>query len=192
VQLDRGALRVEAEAGLPLLVGADAVVGDEGPACACDRTILPVWNTVPTLARPSSWVQAYQTLVCSVNWRRKQEPEQGQVRQHTRSLRLRISIEILGVVRFAMVHTAPYDASLALAGTIAVGRGDPAAISVNEITLPKSERNAFTLRLKPEVFAFVKHAAEDENRSAPNFVETVLLAEKRRREALNTSLGEAK
>lgn len=48
------------------------------------------------------------------------------------------------------------------------------------------------MRLKPEVFAFVKHAAEDENRSIPNFVETVLLSEKRRREALNTSLGEAK
>jgi len=58
--------------------------------------------------------------------------------------------------------------------------------------LPKSERDAFTLRFKPEVFAFVKHAAEDENRSAPNSVETVLLAEKRRREALNTSLGEAR
>jgi hypothetical protein len=31
VQLDGGALRVQPEAGLPLLVGADAVVGDEGP-----------------------------------------------------------------------------------------------------------------------------------------------------------------
>lgn len=91
-----------------------------------------------------------------------------------------------------MVRTASYNASLALAGAIAVGRGNPAAIIVNEVTLPKSERDAFTLRLKSEVFAFVKHAAEDENRSIPNFVETVLLAEKRRREALNTSLGEAK
>jgi len=56
----------------------------------------------------------------------------------------------------------------------------------------KSERDAFTLRLKPELFAFVKDAAEDENRSVPNFVETVLLAEKRRREALNASQIEVK
>jgi len=33
VQLDSGALRIEAEAGLALLVGADAVVGDEGARC---------------------------------------------------------------------------------------------------------------------------------------------------------------
>jgi len=46
-----------------------------------------------------------------------------------------------------------------------------------------SERNAFTLRLKPDVLQFVKQAAEQENRSIPNFVETVLIAEKRRREA---------
>ena len=45
-----------------------------------------------------------------------------------------------------------------------------------------SERDAFTLRLKPELLRFVKEAAEEENRSIPNFVETVLLAEKRRRE----------
>ncbi len=61
-----------------------------------------------------------------------------------------------------------------------------------EVALPKSERDAFTLRLKPELFAFVKEAAEDENRSMPNFVETVLLAEKRRREARNASHSEAK
>jgi len=46
-----------------------------------------------------------------------------------------------------------------------------------------SERDAFTLRLKPDVLRFVKQAAEDENRSIPNYVETVLIAEKRRREA---------
>lgn len=46
-----------------------------------------------------------------------------------------------------------------------------------------SERDAFTLRLKPDVLQFVKEAAEAENRSVPNFVETVLIAEKRRREA---------
>ncbi len=46
-----------------------------------------------------------------------------------------------------------------------------------------SERDAFTLRLKPDLFRFVRDAAEDENRSIPNFVETVLLAEKRRRDA---------
>ena len=45
-----------------------------------------------------------------------------------------------------------------------------------------SERDAFTLRLKPDLLQFVKEAAEDENRSVPNFVETVLIAEKRRRE----------
>ncbi len=66
VQLDRGALGVEAEAGLPLLVGADAVVGDEGPACACDGTELPVWNTVPTLARSLRPVHPLQTSVCIV------------------------------------------------------------------------------------------------------------------------------
>ena len=49
-----------------------------------------------------------------------------------------------------------------------------------------SERDAFTLRLKPDVFQFVKEAAEDENRSIPNFVETMLIAEKRRREAQKT------
>jgi hypothetical protein len=49
----------------------------------------------------------------------------------------------------------------------------------------KVERDAFTLRLKPEVLGFVKQAAEEENRSVPNFVETVLLSEKRRRETLS-------
>ena len=44
----------------------------------------------------------------------------------------------------------------------------------------KDERDAFTLRLKPEILSFVKQAAEEENRSVPNFVETVLLSEKRR------------
>ena len=47
----------------------------------------------------------------------------------------------------------------------------------------KIERDAFTLRLKPDVLSFVKQAAEEENRSIPNFVETVLLAEQRRRKA---------
>lgn len=46
-----------------------------------------------------------------------------------------------------------------------------------------SERDAFTLRLKPDLLRFVRDAAEEENRSIPNFVETVLLAEQRRREA---------
>ncbi len=46
-----------------------------------------------------------------------------------------------------------------------------------------SGRDAFTLRLKPDVLRFVQQAAEEENRSIPNFVETVLIAEKRRREA---------
>jgi hypothetical protein len=49
----------------------------------------------------------------------------------------------------------------------------------------KVERDAFTLRLKPEILSFVKQAAEEENRSVPNFMETVLLSEKRRRETLS-------
>ena len=55
----------------------------------------------------------------------------------------------------------------------------------------KIERDAFTLRLKPEVLSFVKQAAEDENRSVPNFVETVLLTEKRRREILSQASKDA-
>ena len=46
-----------------------------------------------------------------------------------------------------------------------------------------SERDAFTLRLKPDLLRFVKEAADDQNRSVPNYVETVLLAEKRRQDA---------
>ncbi len=46
-----------------------------------------------------------------------------------------------------------------------------------------SDRDAFTLRLKPDLMRFVKEAAEDQNRSVPNYVETVLLAEKRRQGA---------
>ena len=46
-----------------------------------------------------------------------------------------------------------------------------------------SERDAFTLRLKPDLLRFVKEAAEDQNRSVPNYVETVLLAEKKRQDA---------
>jgi len=46
-----------------------------------------------------------------------------------------------------------------------------------------SERDAFTLRLKPDLLRFVKEAAEDQNRSVPNNVETVLLAEKGRQDA---------
>ncbi len=46
-----------------------------------------------------------------------------------------------------------------------------------------SERDAFTLRLKPTLLRFVKEAADEQNRSVPNYVETVLLAEKKRHEA---------
>ncbi len=53
-----------------------------------------------------------------------------------------------------------------------------------------SERDAFTLRLKPDVLRFVQQAAKEENRSIPNFVETVLIAEKRRREARASSKSE--
>ncbi len=73
----------------------------------------------------------------------------------------------------------------------AVNRGDPNLAFPYEVALPQSERDAFTLRLKPELLAFVKDAAEKENRSVPNFVETVLLADKRRREVQNASSGEA-
>ena len=58
--------------------------------------------------------------------------------------------------------------------------------------MPKIERDAFTLRLKPELLSFVKQAAEEENRSMPNFVETVLLNEKRRREAQSAGSDGAK
>ena len=54
-----------------------------------------------------------------------------------------------------------------------------------------SERDAFTLRLKPALFNFVKASAEDENRSIPNFVETVLLEEKKRREAQAVEMPKA-
>lgn len=58
--------------------------------------------------------------------------------------------------------------------------------------MSKTERDAFTLRLKPELLSFVKQAAEEENRSMPNFVETVLLNEKRRRDAHSQGPTEAK
>ncbi len=44
------------------------------------------------------------------------------------------------------------------------------------------ERDAFTLRLNPTLLHFVKEAADEQNRSVPNYVETVLLAEKKRHE----------
>ena len=46
-----------------------------------------------------------------------------------------------------------------------------------------SEREAFILRLKPDLLQFVKEMADEENRSIPNFVETVLIGERRRRQA---------
>ena len=46
-----------------------------------------------------------------------------------------------------------------------------------------SSIEAFTLRLKPALLQFVREMAEEQNRSVPNYVETVLLAEKRRHEA---------
>jgi len=57
VQLGGRALRIETKPGLPLLVGADAVIGVEGPCGSCDGTELPVWAVVPllpclTLSRP--------------------------------------------------------------------------------------------------------------------------------------------
>ncbi len=80
MQLDGGALGFEAEAGLSLLVGADAVVGDEGPACTCDRTTLPCWTTIPTLARRLGPVHPLQTDVCIVIEHAEGEPECLKVR----------------------------------------------------------------------------------------------------------------
>lgn len=93
---------------------------------------------------------------------------------------------------FIMMHPTPRDARLARDSVMTVRRRDPLLGGPHEGAVLKSERDAFTLRLKPELFAFVKDAAEDENRSVPNFVETLLLAEKRRREALNASQIEMK
>ena len=53
-----------------------------------------------------------------------------------------------------------------------------------------TEREAFTLRLRPDLLAFVKQAAEDQNRSIPNYVETVLLAEMRRSNMQSMSKAE--
>jgi hypothetical protein len=72
VQLDRGALGVEAKSGLALLVGADAIIGDES---AYDGTALPSWIVVPTLPYPRARVQTLQTLVCLVTAPGKAEPE---------------------------------------------------------------------------------------------------------------------
>ena len=57
--------------------------------------------------------------------------------------------------------------------------------------LAMAERDAFTLRLKPDLLRFVQEAADEENRSVPNFVETVLIAEKKRREAQAARVSEA-
>ncbi len=46
-----------------------------------------------------------------------------------------------------------------------------------------SNIEAFTLRLKPALLRFVREIAEEQNRSVPNYIETVLLAEKKRHEA---------
>jgi hypothetical protein len=46
-----------------------------------------------------------------------------------------------------------------------------------------SNNEAFTLRLKPALLQFVREMAEEQNRSVPNYIETVLLAEKKSYEA---------
>ena len=46
-----------------------------------------------------------------------------------------------------------------------------------------SSNEAFTLRLKPTLLKFMREIAEEQNRSVPNYIETVLLAEKKRHEA---------
>jgi len=75
MQLDRGTLGLEPEAGLALLVGGNAVVGDEGAYCGRNGTALPGWTVFPILARLPSPVQPFQTAVCNVMTRRKGEPE---------------------------------------------------------------------------------------------------------------------
>jgi hypothetical protein len=45
--------------------------------------------------------------------------------------------------------------------------------------LSMSNNEAFTLRLKPALLQFVREIAEEQNRSVPNYIETVLLAEKK-------------
>jgi len=72
VQLDGGTLRVEPESGLALLVGGDAVVGDE---LADDGTALPSWTVIPTLAPLPGPVQTLQTDVWTVTSARNGEPE---------------------------------------------------------------------------------------------------------------------
>ena len=52
MQLDRGTLRVETEAGLPLFVGADTVVGNKGADWGYDETELPAKTVIPPLPRP--------------------------------------------------------------------------------------------------------------------------------------------
>ncbi len=46
-----------------------------------------------------------------------------------------------------------------------------------------SNQEAFTVRLKPALLQFVREMAEEQNRSVPNYVETVLLSEKKRHDA---------
>jgi len=55
--------------------------------------------------------------------------------------------------------------------------------------LSMSNNEAFTLRLKPALLQFVREMAEEQNRSVPNYIETVLLAEKKRHEAKLTQRG---
>ncbi len=73
VQLDCGTLRIQPEPGQALLVGGDAVVGDEGARDGCNKTIFLGWTVVPTLAPLPRPVQTLQTDVCIVRSRRKGE-----------------------------------------------------------------------------------------------------------------------
>jgi len=53
----------------------------------------------------------------------------------------------------------------------------------DELTTTPEPNKSLTFRLKPTLLRFVKEAADEQNRSVPNYVETVLLAEKKRHEA---------
>ena len=86
-----------------------------------------------------------------------------------------------------LVHTLFYGRQERSSQTSVPPRHNPRKVRKTHRT---KEGSAFTVRLKPDVLRFVQQAAEKENCSIPNFVETVLIAEKHRREAQASSKSE--